>query len=330
MRIDVSEATDKQLERVAQLTVRTNQFNLTTVRRSEGEIREMLRSGAKCLVTSVSDRFGDYGLVGVVIYTVGEDRFSVDTLLLSCRALGKGVEHRMAAEVASRALLGGKSVVELPFRPSGRNEPAREFFRQLAPAGMALDGDDLSLALSASVLSGLRYSPDDHAPARSETAGDKTGERRSGFGGVNFSAALQRLGGEFNTIEAVVAAMESDRKQAESANVETAPEAAEDANALEQLLASIWKKALRRTHIGFHENFFDAGGTSLKAVVVIAMIRKELKRDVSVITLFECPTIKLLAAKLDPSTSGEASASAESAESRGRLRRNKLVKRRSA
>ena len=60
----------EQLERVAQLTVRTNQFNLTGVRRSEGEIREMLRSGAKCLVTSVNDRFGDYGLVGVVIYTV--------------------------------------------------------------------------------------------------------------------------------------------------------------------------------------------------------------------------------------------------------------------
>ena len=84
-----------------------------------------------------------------------------------------------------------------------------------------------------------------------------------------------------------------------------------------------------------NENFFDAGGTSLKAVVVIAMIRKELKRDVSIITLFECPTIKLLAARLDGEAGGGVSAPADSAavadaESRGRQRRNKLVKRRAA
>jgi FkbH-like protein/FkbM family methyltransferase len=332
LRIDVTEAAAEQLERVSQLTVRTNQFNLTTIRRSEGEIRELLRSGATCLVTSVSDRFGDYGLVGAILYTNGADRYAVDTLLLSCRALGKGVEHRMVAELASRALRDGKSLIELPYRSTDRNEPAREFIERLGPAGIAANGGSLTLELSASALSELRYAPDDQT---AETAGPGKSSaplKRSGFGGTNLSATMQRLGDELNTIEAVVTAIESARRQAEPMTTLTGPELAEDASALEQLLAAIWKKALGRPYIGSNENFFDAGGTSLKAVVVIAMIRKELKRDVSVITLFECPTIKLLAARLDDSAGAGAgaSAAAANAESRGRQRRNKLVKRRTA
>jgi len=80
-----------------------------------------------------------------------------------------------------------------------------------------------------------------------------------------------------------------------------------------------------------NDNFFEAGGNSLKAVMVIATIRKELKRTISVVTLFECPTVKLLAAKLgapaqdrgDTPTVGEA-------EQRGQQRRYKKTKRRSA
>ena len=64
LRIEVTEATEDLLERVAQLTTRTNQFNFTSIRRSTAEIRDLLKSSATCLVTCVSDRFGDYGLVG--------------------------------------------------------------------------------------------------------------------------------------------------------------------------------------------------------------------------------------------------------------------------
>ena len=321
LRIAVTEATGGQLERVAQLTMRTNQFNLTSIRRSEAEIREMLKSGATCLVTSVSDRFGDYGLVGVILYTAGADRFSVDTLLLSCRALGKGVEHRMVAELASRALREGKSLIELRCRRTDRNEPAREFIKRL---GSTAEDSDFDLELPAAALADLRYVPDEQTAAESDTIG-----HRSGFGGTNFSTAMQRLGDELNTIEAVVAAIESARRQAQPVIDPNGSSPAEDANSLEQSLGTIWKKVLGRTHLSLNENFFDVGGTSLKAVVVVATIRKELKRDVSIITLFECPTIKLLAARLGGS-SDLGSAVVAGAESRGRQRRNKLIKRRTA
>jgi acyl carrier protein len=66
----------------------------------------------------------------------------------------------------------------------------------------------------------------------------------------------------------------------------------------------IWKKVLGRSRIGINDNFFDVGGTSLKAVQVVAMLKKELKRDLSIVSLFEYPTVSLLAAKLS-SASGE-------------------------
>jgi predicted enzyme involved in methoxymalonyl-ACP biosynthesis len=78
----------------------------------------------------VSDRFGDYGLVGAVIFEAGAEAVEVDTLLLSCRALGRGVEHRMLArlgEVARARALGG---VNVPFVPTGKNQPALDFLSQ--------------------------------------------------------------------------------------------------------------------------------------------------------------------------------------------------------
>ncbi len=323
LHIAVTEATGDQLARVAQLTVRTNQFNFTSLRRSEAEIRDLLKSGAKCLVTTVSDRFGDYGLVGAILYTTAEDRYTIDTFLLSCRALGKGVEHRMLSELAGRAVRDGKSTIALEYRPTDRNEPARAF---LAKLGATPAEGPFTLELPAAALAALRYAPDE----RTTTAAApivKSG-RPVGINRARLGEAMQTLGERLYSVDAVVADMEAAQQEAQAIGNRIAPEALAGGTTLEQSLAAIWKKALGRAQIGLNENFFDAGGTSLKAVVVVAMIRKQLHKDVSIVSLFESPTIALLAARLDGSAAP--SESAASAESRGRQRRHKLVKRRVA
>src|SRR5205814_7383260 len=69
LQIRIEDASEAQVGRVAQLTQRTNQFNMTTRRRTEAEINKLLQEqGSKVLTVTVTDRFGDYGLVGVVIY----------------------------------------------------------------------------------------------------------------------------------------------------------------------------------------------------------------------------------------------------------------------
>jgi FkbH-like protein len=117
--------------RVAQLTQRTNQFNATCVRRTEAEIAALPAGGAQVLVVRARDRFGDYGLVGVVVVRLLGATFDIDTFLLSCRVLGRGVEHAVVRDLAARAADCGASHLSLPFRPAPRNAPYATFFASL-------------------------------------------------------------------------------------------------------------------------------------------------------------------------------------------------------
>ncbi len=162
LRIQVSEPTKDQLGRVSQLTFRTNQFNFTTIRRSEKEIRNWLESdGRKCLVASVSDRFGDYGLVGVLLYEATADQFIVDTFLLSCRALGRGVEHYLLSELARIAQQEGRKLIDLPYQPTEKNAPVLGFIKSLPVDPEMDEAGALRLRLPADELVNLRYEPEE-------------------------------------------------------------------------------------------------------------------------------------------------------------------------
>jgi acyl carrier protein len=102
-------------------------------------------------------------------------------------------------------------------------------------------------------------------------------------------------------------------------------------NTLETAVVNIWRRVLGRTRIGLDDNFFEVGGTSLRAVQVVAAIKKDLKRAVSIVNLFECPTVRLLVAKLDESTTETPVSAAEStAASRGQQRRYNTMKRKTS
>jgi len=126
-----------QLARVEQLMQRTNQFNLTGVKRSAGEIQQLCESGThQCLVTEVSDRFGDYGLVGVMLFEIGPDALNVDAYLLSCRALGRSVELRMLTGLGETAAKFGLGWVNIPLVRTKKNQPACDFMVSIgAPIG---------------------------------------------------------------------------------------------------------------------------------------------------------------------------------------------------
>src|SRR6185503_21388669 len=83
------------------------------------------------LSVSVSDRFGDYGLVGVLINEAAQNALCVDTFLLSCRVLGKGVEHRMLARLGEIARAQNLGWVHVQFRPSPKNKPALDFLESI-------------------------------------------------------------------------------------------------------------------------------------------------------------------------------------------------------
>src|SRR6185503_7431040 len=98
----------------------------------EAEIHAMLADGARALIVDVSDRFGDYGIVGLVLFRRGRDVLDVDSLLLSCRALGRGVEHAIVAELGRIAETEGLGFVEIALQRSAKNKPAFQFLETIA------------------------------------------------------------------------------------------------------------------------------------------------------------------------------------------------------
>ena len=156
-----------ELTRASQLTLRTNQFNFLTIRRDEAEVRQLLAGGRHAVLTvHVTDRFGDYGLVGLLICETQADCLDVDTFLLSCRVLGRGVEHRMAAELGRLAAAQGLPSVRMRVVHTRRNAPARAFVESIS-RGAVVETDDQSLRAEfpAAWLSGLTWEPDEEGLA---------------------------------------------------------------------------------------------------------------------------------------------------------------------
>jgi FkbH-like protein len=128
LRAEMRVASDRDWPRVAQLTQRTNQFNLSLKRRTL-EALKALEPESLVLVLEAADRFGDYGLVGVCILTARpHDRVSeVDTFLMSCRALGRGVEDAFLHGVAVVAAERGAAELVAPYVTGPRNKQITEF-----------------------------------------------------------------------------------------------------------------------------------------------------------------------------------------------------------
>ena len=129
MEAQIARVTPASLARVAQLTQKTNQFNLTARRYSEEQIATLMADPAARVYTlHVQDRLGDSGLVGVAITRDEGRRCELDTLLMSCRVIGRTIETAFLAHLAAEARQRGNSILAGWFLPTKKNTPAQDFF----------------------------------------------------------------------------------------------------------------------------------------------------------------------------------------------------------
>lgn len=135
--VEITQVAPDTVARVAQLTQKTNQFNVTTRRYTEQQILEMAAAGAQVFAVRVKDRFGDNGIVGVVIGRPDGARYAIDSFLLSCRVIGRTVETAIVSALAAEARSLGAASIEGEFIPTRKNEPASRFFELhgFEPAG---------------------------------------------------------------------------------------------------------------------------------------------------------------------------------------------------
>jgi len=132
MTIEVTRFTPEQLGRITQLLQRSNQFNLTTQRHNQAQCEAMMNDIEGCLplTASLRDRFGDHGLISIVV--VRPDRAAdtavISDWLMSCRVLTRGVEEYLMNHVVEQARRWGLSSVAASYIPTSKNAMVKDFY----------------------------------------------------------------------------------------------------------------------------------------------------------------------------------------------------------
>jgi FkbH-like protein len=112
-----------------QLLAKTNQFNLTTRRRSAAEVEEFANTpGGQAVVVRVRDRFGEAGVVGLALARMQGDYCRIDSLLLSCRVIGRGIETALLAHIGEQARRSGANRLIGEFIATKKNAPCADFY----------------------------------------------------------------------------------------------------------------------------------------------------------------------------------------------------------
>jgi FkbH-like protein len=283
LKLRIEPLTAEHLPRVSQLTQRTNQFNFTTIRRSEAEIKALVENEhAECFTIEASDRFGDYGLVGVVIFRVAENTLDIDTLLLSCRALGRGVEHRILSNLGQEALRRGCSTVVARIHVTKRNQPAQQFLQEISEHPGEVTESGFIYRLDAVHLSGLEWKPSQ--PIENRAIQRVVVSKTRKF--VDFASIAKHLSTPTQILEAM---------RSEFAGI-----AAVSMTDTEARLASIWSELLQQPSIPVTANFFDLGGHSLLAVLLVLRVRETFGVELPIDDVYSASlTLSELARKIE-------------------------------
>jgi FkbH-like protein len=143
IRLQVTRDSRAELDRLASLSVKTNQFNLSLRRLSPTEVERFITAPDHSAVSvRLSDRLSDSGIIGAMFTRREGDTVFVDELCISCRALGRRLEDVMVAE-AVRSAADGADVRQVCFRPveGPRNQPALAWLTQFAGDSAAAGPD---------------------------------------------------------------------------------------------------------------------------------------------------------------------------------------------
>ena len=118
----------QHITRIAQMTQRTNQFNLSTIRRNEQQIQALLAQPTMpCWIIEVADRFGSYGITGAVFAQQIDHQLCLDTFLLSCRVLGRNIEEAILDTLMGYCQADKIDRLIAHYYPTAKNQPFKEF-----------------------------------------------------------------------------------------------------------------------------------------------------------------------------------------------------------
>ena len=308
LKVDIGPPGAEQMARVAQLTQRTNQFNCTTIRRSEDEVQRFSSSGEReWLSVTVSDRFGDYGLVGVLGFGASAEALQVDTFLLSCRVLGRGVEHRMLRKLGELAQSRSLGRVDVEFIPSKKNAPALTFLMAVATEYQRpIDGKFIFQipAAHAAALSEAQILATAQAAADAVKVQESTAKVTAPAAAE--SALIQEIATQLAGLQALSRAIREQKLTPAGAKGVGAPLTPE-----EQVVADVWNEVLGVSDLNSASDFFALGGDSLLATQVISRLRQLSKVRLHLQDIFDHSNVAALAERIQKSKTRNQKATGE-------------------
>ncbi|MBD2467741.1 non-ribosomal peptide synthetase [Nostoc sp. FACHB-145] len=299
LEIEIYPMQNEQLSRVAQLTGRTNQFNLTTIRRSEAEIQQLCNSGKlECRIVKVKDRFGDYGLVGLMLFAVEENALVIDTFLLSCRVLGRGVEHKMLSYLGQLAQERGLERVQLLYIPTPKNQPARDFLTSVGKKFQQEKNDAWLFNIPSQTASKSNFllMSDTHTVV----------EQAKPLQTLRASAPLREINLPSDFFEPIALNLYSpelilkeitSRQQRQRSQLEI--EFVAPRTPLEKAIANLYAEILKLDRVGINDNFFELGGDSIRGAILINKLQAQLNEIIHFVVLFDTKTVANLAAYIE-------------------------------
>ncbi len=290
IKISIKAVSNNEISRVSQLSYRTNQFNTTTIRRNEEEMTQLAKDSSKLVFyTKLDDKFGEYGIVGALIATIKDKSVIVDNFLLSCRALGKGVEHAMISYLGRTCTSLGLDSIKIRFIKSEKNIVVDNFLCDYFNEFLIVKDNESIFDIPVKIANNFTFDPD-KTNIQNNTSSDKlnltTGE----------SDILLRNEFYKDIIENY-SCLTNIRNRIESKNIK--PVIPDSCTKTEGALLKIWQVELQNPNITVDDNFFEAGGKSIHIPSIIIQYYKQLNIELKIVDIFQYPTIKTLANKVD-------------------------------
>jgi FkbH-like protein len=293
MKVTISSAREQDISRMSQLSFRTNQFTIGSGGKSEEEMLSMCRNN-NAFVIDVKDRFGDYGTVGVITFNTSDNLLTVTTLLLSCRALGRGVEYQLLSFIGMHAESLNCPLVCIKVFNTTKNKPLQHFLSEAVGNYKCDNIDEIIYKIPSDVLKKIVFDPLEKAPLSlvEETKTAPISIIQNGFS----SDLLDNIANSYSTIDQLLHAITEYKRSPENLSGKDKPSILiAPRNNLESTLSSIWVELLGIEHPGITDNFFDQGGRSVMLPFLIQKIKDRLNLDLSLVDLFQYPTISSLA-----------------------------------
>jgi FkbH-like protein len=126
--VNIQSLEEKDIDRAVQLSLRTNQFNLNGIRKTREEITKSIQQEKNInWIIDVKDRFGDYGVVGLVLAKQVQNTLILESFLLSCRVLGRGVENILLSELKNYCMTHRLDNIKAMFQATSKNNPFIDF-----------------------------------------------------------------------------------------------------------------------------------------------------------------------------------------------------------